>query len=610
MRVADYIFSFLANRGVDTVFMVSGGGAMYLDDAIGRRTDMQYVCNLHEQACAMAAEGYARVREGMPGVVCVTTGPGGTNAVTGILGAWLDSIPLIVISGQVKRETMISRMPELKLRQLGDQEADIVSIVRSITKYAAVVMEPECIRHELEKAWHLAVSGRPGPVWLDIPLDVQAAEISENDLAPWVGKLPSRLGNMVETRKVFEWLAHSERPVMVVGNGIRLAGAVGRFRKVVEKLKIPVLTALSGIDLIESEAPYFFGRPGILGERPANFILQNADLILIIGTRMNLRQIGFNYSSFGRAARKVMVDIDPAELGKPTLNIDEPICRDAGEFLKELEACGELPPKPQWLAYAARLKRRYPVVLPKYRAAKQWVNSYVFAEELSCCLRGEEIIVTGNGIAYTSLFQAISLKAGNRMFGNVGCASMGYGLPAAIGAACAAPGRRVICVTGDGSLQMNLQELQTLVTYRLPVKLFVFNNGGYLSIKHTQRSFFGGHFVGSDASSGVVLPSLEGLAAAYKLPFYRLRRNKEAVSMLPKLLEMEGAVLVEVLMDPFETVGPKAASKRLPDGRMISAPLEDLAPFLPRKEFFECMLIPPCRESLEADEITKKEETR
>ena len=598
MLVADYVFDFIANKGVQHVFVVTGGGAMYLNDALGRQKKIRYVCNLHEQACAMAAEGYARVTN-LPGVVSVTTGPGGTNAITGVLGAWLDSIPMLVVSGQVKRETLISRCPDLHLRQLGDQEADIVSCVKPITKYAMTVTAKEDIRFHLEKAWHLATSGRPGPVWIDIPLDIQSADIGDPRALRSFVPEPAAVTNLNEqARHVCDLLAKAERPVIIAGNGVRLAGAVSQFRDLVSRLRVPVLTTISGIDLLPSDHPYFFGRPGMLGERPANFIMQNADLVLILGTRMNLRILSYAYDTFARGAYKIMVDADAAELAKPTLKIDLPLCCDAGDFLKAVATQIQTPlkSKEKWLDYCRQARSKYPVVTDEHRARTDYVSSYTLAEMLSEALTGDEIIVTGNGIAYTTTCQVIKLKPKHRMFSNIGCASMGYDLPAAIGAAFAGKGREVICMAGDGSIQMNIQELQTLANYKLPVKIFMLNNDGYLSIKQTQSAFFGGHFVGSHPGSGVILPDMQKIVSAYGIPSYRIANHAELAKALPVILKTPGPVFCEIMCDPFEIVGPKSASKKLANGRMVSRPLEDLAPFLDRDEFLSNMIVPPVEE--------------
>ena len=600
MRVADYIWKFLADKGVRHVFLVTGGGAMHLNDALGRETRIKYVCNLHEQACAMAAEGYARM-SGMPGVVSVTTGPGGTNALTGVMGAWLDSVPIIVISGQIKRATMITSCPHLKLRQLGDQEYNIVDAARPMTKMAKTVMSVEEVPEVMAGAWELCQSGRPGPVWIDVPLDIQAAEMPEALMDAKVE--PSHAEPVLapaqnQVDEIAALLRKSKRPALIVGSGVRNAHAEGLFLKVAEALNIPVLTSISGIDLIPSDHPLFFGRPGILGERPANFIMQNSDLFIVLGTRMGIRICGYAYETVARNAVKVMVDVDDAELNKPTFRPDVKVHSDARTFLESLSrALPQLPSKEEWLEYCHRVKRKYPVVLPEHRLRTDYVSSYVLPEAIIRHAPDPLTVVTSNGIAYTSTFQAIPIRAGVRMFSNEACASMGYGLPAAIGAAFATDERRmVVCFEGDGSIQMNLQELQTMLNYGLPIKLFVYNNGGYLSIKTTQKAFFNGFFVGSEAGSGIVLPSLEKLAAAYGLRYFRLCSNQELDAKLPQIFAENGPVVVEVMLDPFEILGPKAASKRLPDGTMVSAPLEDMAPFLPREEFRRNMIIEPISE--------------
>jgi len=593
MRVADYIWKTLADKGVKHVFLVTGGGAMHLNDALGRESRIKYVCNLHEQACAMAAEGYARI-SGKPGVINVTTGPGGTNALTGVMGAWLDSVPMIVVSGQIKRATMITACPEWKLRQLGDQEYNIVDAVKPMTKMAKTVMSVEEVPQVLEDAWRICQEGRPGPVWIDVPLDIQAAEIDGQSAIVANIDSPKLTPSDEEVAKVVELLKNAKRPAMIVGSGVRAAGAEKTYLQLAEKLNIPVLTSISGIDLIPSDHPLFFGRPGILGERPANFIMQNCDLFLVLGTRMGIRICGYAYETVAAKAVKVMVDVDEAELHKPTFKPDIGIHSDVGEFITRLQARIDAVDhdegwSSEWLDYCRRMKAKYRVVLPEHRERTDYVSSYVLPEKIMQHALDPVTLVTSNGIAYTSTFQAIPIRRGMRMFSNEACASMGYGLPAAIGAAFACDSE-VICMEGDGSIQMNLQELQTLLTYRIPIKLFVYNNGGYLSIKTTQRSFFGGKFMGSEAGSGVVLPSFDKLAVAYGLPYFKLQNNQELDEKLPRIFSVSGPVLVEVMLDPFEVLGPKAASKKLPDGTMVSAPLDDMAPFLPRGEHKENML--------------------
>lgn len=611
MRLANYLFKTFADKGLDTVFFLTGGGAAHLNDALGQEKRLRRLCCLHEQACAMAAEGYARVRN-IPAIVSVATGPGGTNAITGVAGAYLDSIPMLVISGQVKTETMLSSCPGLKLRQYGDQELDIIPMVRPITKYAVTVTDPSSIRRELERALHTATSGRPGSVWLDIPLDIQAAEVDPETLPGWTpeekeeqeeeeGKKScqvERLGQMISL--VARRLRSATRPVMIAGNGVRLAGAAEAFRNLSSKLGIPVLTSISGIDLLPSDSPCFFGRPGILGERAANYILQNSDLALIIGSRMGIRMTGYSFGTFLRDAFRIMVDVDPDEMRRPNLRIDCPVHCDAAEFIALLDAQFPTPfqaPRP-WLDYCRNLRRRYPVVTAAHRQRRDYVSSYVFPELLASSLADGSVVVTGNGTAYTSTYQSFPVRPGIRIFANQGCAAMGYDLPAAIGAAFGAPGREIICITGDGSIQMNIQELQTIVSANLPIKIFCYNNNGYLSIKLTQHSFFPGRRIGSDPDSGVHLPDLGRLASAYGIPFFRMRNHEEAAALLPEILRLHGPVLCEVMTDPMEELGPKAASRLLPDGRILSRPLEDLAPLLDRAEHHANMLIPEPEEDL------------
>lgn len=567
---------------------------MHLNDALGRERRRRYVCNLHEQACAMAAEGYART-SGTPGVINVTTGPGGTNAITGVMGAWLDSVPMVVISGQVKCSTMAAAYPHLKLRQLGDQEFNIVEAVKPMTKMAVTVTKAEDVPRALAEAWRTCRSGRPGPVWIDVPLDVQAAEISgggEYEAEPEC-ETPSEPEES-QIAEVAELLRNSKRPAVIAGSGVRNAKCEELFLRVAEDLNIPVLTSISGIDLIPSKHRLFFGRPGILGERAANFVMQNADAFIVLGTRMGIRVCGYAYDKVAENAVKVMVDVDEAELEKPTFRPDLKIRSDAGDFLRRLQrALPKMAAREDWLDYCRRMREKYPVVLEKHRERVDYVSSYVLPGAITEHAPDPLTVVTANGVAYTSTFQAMPVKPGMRLFANEACASMGYGLPAAIGAAFALDGRRegaVVCLEGDGSIQMNLQELQTVQNYRLPIKLFTYNNGGYLSIKTTQRAFFGGHFVGSEAGSGVTLPSLEKLAAAYGFPYWRLENNAELDAKLPEIFAAEGPAMVEVMLDPFEELGPKAASRRLDDGRMESESLEDMTPFLPREELAENMI--------------------
>ncbi len=596
MRLADYVVRTLADKGVKHVFMITGGGAMHLNDAFGLEKRIQYVCNLHEQACAMAAEGYART-VGEMAVVCVTSGPGGTNTLSGVLGQWMDSIPVLYLSGQVRFETTIAST-DLPLRQLGDQEANIVDIVRPITKYAVMVTDPKLIRYHLEKAMHLAVSGRPGPVWLDIPLNVQSSLIEEATLKSYDPKEDANTTapDVVEEQinELIERLSMSERPVILAGAGIRLAGAADAFYYLAERMGIPVQVAWDAIDLFPSVHPLYAGRPSTLGQRGANFIFQNADLLLSLGCRLNVRQIGYTFPAVARAAYKISVDIDPAELRKPTMKIDLPINADAGEFIRVLDMrlrSRELPQKTAWLSWCKERIQRYPVVLPEYHRRRTPVNPYVFCDVLSECLDAQDVIVSSNGASCVIPIQAMQIKRGQRHIVNSGSAAMGYGLPAAIGACFANGRKRVICLEGDGSIQMNIQELETIAYHRLPVKLFLFNNGGYLSVRTTQSNFFPGNLVGESEKSGVGFPDFVRVAKAYGIHACRIRDHKDMEGEIDKVLQLDGPVLCDIRMDPTQLFMPRIASKRMPDGRMVSSPLEDMYPFLPKDEFLSNMII-------------------
>ena len=603
VRVADYIARRIAEAGVGTVFLVTGGGAMHLDDAIGRCAGLSYVCNHHEQACALAAEGYARQTGGL-GVAVVTSGPGGTNTITGVLGQWHDSVPVLYVSGQVRRDTTVASTG-LPLRQLGDQEADIVAIVSSITKHAVMLTDPERVRYELEKCLHLAVSGRPGPVWLDVPVDVQAMPVDEDDLEPYPGDDDGYFDEhraRAQARELVARLKTAERPVLLAGSGIRIGHAIEPFLRVAERVGAPLLTAWNALDVLWEDHPLFVGRPGSIGDRAGNFALQNADLVLSLGCRLNVRQIGYEHAAFARAAYLAVVDVDALELRKPTITPDLPVHADVRFFLEAVEeelAGDDLPGRPAWVDWCLERKRRYPVVLPEYRVAPEPVNPYVFEDELSQQLDDESIVVTANGAAVVVTNQALRLPRGARLICSSGTASMGYDLPAALGA-CVASGRRVVCLAGDGSVQMNIQELQTIVHHHLPVKIFIFDNRGYLSMRQTQDNLFAGHYMGAGPESGVSLPDMVAIAGAYGIPARRVSRHDGLAATIAEVLQAEGPQLCVVTMDPSQPFAPKVAGMRLPDGRMVSNPLEDMHPLLERKELAENMIVPLYRDEKEA----------
>ena len=598
VRVTDYIMKRLVEHGVRQVFMITGGGAMHLDDSIGLCKDIKYICNHHEQACAIGAEGYSRA-SGRLGVVVVTSGPGGTNTLTGVTGQWTDSVPVLYISGQIKFETSIESCRELGLRQLGDQEINIIDIVRPITKFAAFVKNPNEIKKLLDKAIYLATSGRPGPVWLDIPLNVQGAIIDENALMEYDKDEDEIKFSKEELRlkvsQTVELLKKSERPVFLAGHGIRISGVQKLFLDVVERMGIPVLSTFNGVDLITTDHPLFIGRIGTLGSRAGNFSLQNSDLLISVGTRNNIRQVSYNWKSFARAARKVVVDIDPAELKKPTLKPDIYICSDSKLFLEELNRQIEkvdFSHIKKWLDWCSERKRSYPMVTPEQKKTNSPINLYYFMKALTEQLDRDDIIVAGNGSACVGLFQAGVVKEGQRMFWNSGCATMGYDLPAAIGACIANNRKRVICVAGDGSMQMNIQELQTVVHHKLPIKIFYLNNDGYISMKQTQESFFDGRIVGSDKKSGVSFPNIVKVAEAYGVATETIDRHDHMIEKMEKILNSNGPWLCEVKLLNNYKFEPKLSSERKPDGRLVSKPLEDLFPFLSREEFKKNMIIP------------------
>lgn len=575
---------------------------MVLNDAFGEEKRLECIYNHHEQASAMAAESYARL-SGNPAIVNVTTGPGGINALNGVYGAWTDSVPMMIVSGQVKRETCMAFNDVPGLRQLGDQEVDIIGMVRGITKFAEVVRDPSQIRKLLEEAWYHATNGRPGPVWLDVPIDVQGAEVDPETLnsfgAPRSGLLSGQaLSDAMDA--VREKVSAAKHPVILVGGGVRAAKAREQLLELLEKWRVPVATAWNAHDVVWDDHPLYAGRPGTIGDRAGNFAVQNADLLLVLGSRLNIRQVGYAWKSFARSAFKIWIDADETELRKPTVLPDMPVNADLGEALRVLAAKEALPETPDLKAWRARCsgwRERYPVVLPEYREKSEPVNPYVFVEKLFECLEDDEIVVCADGTACVVTFQAARLQRDQRLYTNSGSASMGYDLPAAIGAAVAS-GRRVVCLAGDGSLQMNLQELQTIKTNRLPVKIFILNNGGYHSIKQTQANFFG-RLHGCDATSGVECPDAGALARAYGFPYIRVAGAQAMDGAFAATLSSEGAAICEVLLDPTQPFAPKQSSRRLSDGRMVSAPLEDLAPFLERDELAANMLIPLWDESSE-----------
>ena len=637
-KLSDYVADFLVNNGIDTVFGVTGGGAMHLNDSLGHKEGLHFIFNHNEQGSSVAAEGYTRLT-GRLAAVNVTSGPGGTNAITGVLGGWLDSIPMFVISGQVKRETT-TWATDIPLRQLGDQEYQIVESVRNMTKYAVMVTDETEIAYHLEKALFLATKGRGGPVWIDIPLDIQAARIETEELKHFNGtqeerelltaQVPSPV-NEATADDILQKIAAAKRPLVFAGTGIRLGDSEEEFLDLVEKLGIPVVTAWNAHDTLPDTSPYFVGRPGTVGTRGGNFATENADLILVLGSRLNIRLISYNYKDWAKNAYKIVVDIDKNELNKPTISPDMKVHADVKDLMqaliREINAGkytkGNEEHK-KWLEFSRSINEKYPAVLPEYSETDKPLNPYVFVKSLFETMSEDDVCITGNGSACVIGFQAAVIKSKTRLFTNSGCASMGYGLPAALGAAVALTSadnrgkvfgkmyqvveqnfeqdrkdHRVICLDGDGSLMMNLQELQTIRENNLNLKLFVLNNNGYHSIRQTQNNLFHDGLVGVCEGNGVSFPPFEKLADTFGFKYFKIDSLKsntldeegkvssdlELTTMLNAALIAEGPVLCEVVVSDEQIFSPKLSSKVLPDGKIVSPPIDDMFPFLDRDEY-------------------------
>ena len=589
IRLTDYIARTLKDRGITDCFMVTGGGAMHLDDAIGHQEGIHCTFNHHEQACAIAAEGYTRMT-GKLALVCVTSGPGGTNAITGVMGGWLDSVPMLILSGQVKRETTIAACPELNLRQLGDQEFNVIDSVRNMTKYAVMVTNANEIAYHLEKALYLAAAGRGGPAWLDIPLDIQGAQIETDELLHFdpekecTWEQPKLTGPVADI--ILSKLSEAKAPLVLAGTGINLAGAREKLLRFLDKYKLPVVTAWNANDTVAFDNPYYVGMPGTVGIRSGNFAVQNCDLLISLGCRLNIRMIGYTHHDFAKNAFKVIVDIDPRELLKPTVHADLPVNADVNDFLDSMLSRDWQPKEDhgKFLTWGKDLLSRYPAAKPEY-AKSEKLNPYTFIDILFAGLDSTDRIICGNGAACVITFQAAKIKQGQRMFTNSGCAAMGYGFPAALGVAVSDNSRRTVCIDGDGSVMMNLQELATVAYNKLNLKLFILNNNGYLSIRQTQRNLFKPPFIGIDRESGVGFPDFGKLAEAFGLPYYRIEDPAAAARTIAEVLDADGPCVCEVVVDPDQNFEPKSSSKVLPDGRIVSPSLDDMAPFLDREEF-------------------------
>lgn len=575
MRASDYLAQLLVQNGIVNVFTVVGGGAMYLNDAFGNAPNIECIYNHHEQASAMAAESYARVNN-KTAVACVTTGPGGTNAITGVLCAWQDNIPLLVISGQVRYNTTVESTG-LNLRQFGEQEHYIVQTIQPITKYAVTIKDASKLKYHIEKAIYLANNGRRGPCWVDIPLDIQGAIIETDELEGYIPEsenyVPFAKERFLETIKI------AERPVILAGSAIRTANLHKEFLQLVNDLKIPVVASTSNADLLPCHHKYYYGNFGVFGGRPGNFIVQNADCLISLGCRLSFKQTGFNFEGFSPLSKKIVVDVDINELKKETIKIDIPICMDLKDFINEIRnlklhfECLD----PSWLHYCNDLKEQFPVFQPTHVTSKN-VNPYYFAEALKEVLRDDAICVVGNSCACVSVLQCGIKETNQRLWGNVNCGTMGYDLPAAIGASVAAK-KRVICITGDGSIQMNIQEIQTIVHNKLPIKIFIFNNYGYHAIMQTHMNFFG-RLTGCTQQSGISFPDFQRLAYAYQIPYYKCDSNKELKQVINEFLKDDNYGICEIIEDTNQPIEPKVKSKARKDGTIFSPPIDDLFPFL------------------------------
>ena len=588
MRVSDFIAQYLVENGITDVFTITGGGAMYLNDSFGHCKDLKCYYQHHEQACAIAAEAYARINNKLS-LVCVTTGPGGTNAITGVVGGWLDSIPMLIISGQVRSDTM-ARNSGVDIRAMGDQEFDITTVSSKMTKYSELVDDPNKIKYCIHKAIVIATNGRPGPCWLDIPLDVQGAYVESEglldyDTREYLNTLPLEISDQT-IDVMIKRIEESERPVLYAGNGIRLSKGYDGFLKLINLLNIPIVTNWDSIDLVPTEHPLYIGRPGNMGDRAGNFAVQKSDLVLSIGSRLSIRQTGFNWKTWAKGAYVIMEDVCEGEIHKPNVHVDMPLHVDASILIQKLNnrLTTPLKAKIKWIECCQKWKNRYPTNLPEYRNKRGLVNPYYFMDAISRKISEDSITVVGNGTACVVGSQTYFIKKNSRFIINSAIASMGYDLPAAIGAHVAS-NNEIINITGDGSIMMNLQELQTIVTNNLPIKIFLLNNEGYQSIRITQTNLFDSNYVGIGPDSGdLSFPSFEKIADAFDIPYYRIESN-ENLDLLNDILNKDGYLICEVFIDKGQFFEPKSATKKLPDGSLYSPPLEDMAPFLPREEF-------------------------
>jgi acetolactate synthase I/II/III large subunit len=592
ITVSDFIVRFLVEKGIRDIFLVSGGGIMHMLDSVGRNPDMNYYCNYHEQACAISAEGYARIKNDV-GACLVTVGPGGSNALSGMLGAWYDSIPMIVICGQVRRNLIADYS---KVRQIGPQEGNNLAMAKPVTKYANVILDANMIKYELEVAYHKATSGRPGPVWLDIPLDIQNSQVEESQLPSYTPEesisAKSRTQLINDVKNAIELIKNAKRPLLLCGNGIHLSKSEDLMKNLFNKLNIPVVLPDAAKDLIAEDYPLYLGIFGTAGQRRANFAVQNSDCILSLGTGLCLKKVGFNYKGFAPKAKKIIVDIDHGQIYDQVISPDLPIQADIRLFMEEMLSqlkTVSIEPPAKWVDACIKWKERYPLIVDEYYTDTKHVNSYVFVDKLSNFLSSNDTLVAGNGLDTVSYLQGYRVKEGQRTYTSINWGAMGWDLPLAIGTCIGNGKTRTICLTGDGSFQWNVQELLTIKHYDLPIKIFVFNNQGYSSIRATQKTFYNGRFVGSDEGSGVSNPNFKLLAAAYGLKYAHILNNNEIDQGITQALATNGPMLCEVNISPEQGITPKASSFVREDGTIESRPLEDMFPFLPREEIWENM---------------------
>lgn len=589
MKISDYIMDFIASLGVREVFCVTGGGAMHMNNSLGCSEKLKGVFMLHEQGASIAAESYARVNEGY-GVCLVTSGPGGTNAITGLVGAYIDSIPVIYISGQAKRADLVG---DQGIRQFGIQEVDIISMVSSYSKYAVQIKEPEDIRYEFEKAAAIAVNGRPGPVWIDIPLDIQASEIDPCQLKGYKNNLKQFIAEDSDVTEIINEINESKKPVLVLGHGIRLSHSVNKARELYEYLNIPVLTSWNGVDLIEEEHPLYYGRPGAVGQRAANLIEQGADLVITLGTRLNLLSTGYNYDSFLSNGKHIMVDIDLNEMNKKSLHPYKKICCDVSSLIDKLIIRKEeliKNDRKAWISHCDELTKKYPVIIPEQKQREGFVSTYSLVTEISNQMRKDDIFqFTSSGTSVDISMKVFQIKWGQRAFLTKGLAAMGYDIPASIGSCIASGKKRTVCVTGDGSIAMNMQELEVIKRLNLPVKLFIVDNSGYSMIYQSQSGNFKGHLTGCTPNDGLTLPDMERVSNAFDIKSFRIECDSELEKTVKETLDYNGPAVCVVKTDITQKILPKQVNYMKPDGQMASRPIEDMAPLLNEMELKEAL---------------------